>query len=145
MSATVFPVQETEGFLTRFQYGVTDASHTLSGTTDAIPVSGKGSMVGGWYFITNASVDAITLATPVSGAGFGGAQGGTFPQLNGQDDMEITFVSVTAAAHTITTASNIINGNKHIATSGGAIGNVIRFRARAGVWWMFQTIGFTLS
>lgn len=143
-----YPIQQTEGYLTRFQYGLAEGSHTLSGSTDAVSNSpgSNNYLVGGTWWITSTGVDAITLAVPVSGGGFGGAQGGVFPNLMGQDDMTITFIATTAHAHTITTPLLGINGSLHVATFAGAVGDQITFRAHTGVWWSLGTpVGVTLS
>jgi hypothetical protein len=145
---TTYPIQEGEGYLTRFQYGLAEGSHNLSGTADAITnVAGATNYLrGGTYYVTGAAIDAITLVPPISGGGFSGASGATFPQLLGQDDMTIVFVFTTAYAHTVTTSAvNQINGNKHIATSSAAVGNILALRARTGIWWMLYQIGMTLS
>ena len=143
-----FPIQESDGFPTRFQYGAVQGGHPLTGSADAIGFGTKGQipLVGGTYYINTAGVDAITLIAPVSGSGFGGGSGGTFPNLAGQDDLVVLFMSTTANAHTITTPSNAINGSLHIATFGAAVGNNITFIAQKGVWYVVGTPkGVTLS
>jgi hypothetical protein len=137
----------SEGYLTRFQYGIAQGSRILGGTADAITMQPGATLylVGSNYFITGSAIDNITLVLPLAGGGFGGGSGGTFPGLLGQDGMELTIISKTAFAHTITTPTNGINGNKHIATFSATIGNNIHLLADAGVWWMVSQIGVTLS
>src|ERR1700722_1984189 len=67
---------------------------------------------------------ALTLAAPVSG----------LPENGGQDGQVLRIVASTAQAYTITTPSNVLNGNKHIATFASAVGNGITLVAKAGVW-----------
>ena len=117
----------------------------LSGTTDAItggagqldqpPPGSPSTPICGTSFIATAGVDATTLATPVAGA----------PSAGGNDGLEITIVSTTANAHTVTTAANKINGSKHIATFAAAVGNFITFVAYNGVWYVLASTGITLS
>ncbi len=85
--------------------------------------------------ITKAGVAALTLATPVAG----------LPSAGGNDGHVMTFLDTTGNAHTVTTASNIINGNKHVATFGGTIGQFCSFRAYGGVWYTLANSGITLS
>jgi len=145
---TVYPIQQTEGYPTRFQYGVVAGSRTLTGSADAISNApgNPNYLVSGNWWISSPGVDAITLIAPVSGGGFGGASGGVFPALNGQDDFILHFVSTTAHAHTITTPANAINGSLHIATFGAAVANNISFISKSGVWYVLGTpVGVTLS
>lgn len=102
----------------------------LSGSADALASPGYV----GTAVITTAGVDAVTLATPVAGG-----------QGTGDDGKFLWVFSTTAQAHTVTTASNKINGNKHIATFAAAIGNNVLFYAYNGIWWMFSQVGITLS
>ena len=136
-----------EGYLTRFQYGVAEGAHLLSGVADAISNSpGVANYLrGGNWFITTGSADAITLVAPIAGGGFGGSQGAAFPTMIPQDDLIIKFISKTAFAHTITTPANAINGSKHIATFAAAVGNLITFLANGGVWWVLYSTGVTLT
>jgi hypothetical protein len=89
----------------------------------------------GLVMITDASAAALTMAAPIAGA----------PSAGGQDGMTISFISTTAAAHTVTTPANKINGSLHIATFAAAIGNAITFRAFNGIWYSTTNVGVTLS
>lgn len=101
----------------------------LSGSTDVLPVKS------GTIMLTTAGVDATTLAAPVAGSAANG----------GDDGKVLTVVSTAAQAHTITTPTNAINGNKHIATFAAAIANSIVLQAYNGIWYMIAQIGITLT
>lgn len=110
-----------------------------AGATDAL-TGGAGSLNGkvpitGTVFVTTAGVDAMTLANPVAGP----------PSAGGNDGLELTVMATTAQAHTVTTATNKINGSKHIATFAAAVGNFITFVAFQGVWYVTASLGITLS
>lgn len=107
----------------------------LTGTTDAI-VGGGGSLtalassggavpISGKTLINTAGVDACTLATPVAGD----------PSQGGNDGLTIEIMDIGGHAHTVTTAANKINGNKHIATFPGTVGARIVLTAFGGVWY----------
>ena len=112
----------------KFQFEV------LSGSTDAI-TGGGGSLsalpnapaapITGKSLITASGVDATTLATPVAGD----------PAAGGNDGLTIEIVDVGGHAHTVTTAANKINGNKHIATFPGTVGARIVLTAWNGIWY----------
>lgn len=89
-------------------------SHTSAGAISA--TEGK-------VFIGGSGVTALTLAAPTAG----------LPSAGGNDGQELLIIAVTAHAHTVTTPSNVINGNKHIATF-ASIGDSIRLVANNGVW-----------
>lgn len=89
----------------------------------------------GQFAITAAKVQNLTLAAPVAG----------LPVNGGQDGQILRIVSNSAYAHTITTPANVINGNKHIATFGAAVGNNIELMAKAGQWIVLSSTGITLS
>ncbi len=97
---------------------------------DAYAADGAINIKNGTAFITKGTAAALTLAAPVAGT---------------DDGRELLIVSATAAAHTVTTPANAINGADHIATFGAAIGNVIHLVAYNGVWYMVSQIGITLS
>lgn len=98
------------------------------GATDALPLYGN-------VFVTKAGVDAMTLATPTAGSIAAG----------GNDGQILVVKSTTANAHTITTATNKINGNKAVATFGGAVTDFIVLIAFNGVWHVIASSGITLS
>lgn len=110
-----------------------------AGAADAL--TGGGGKLGaftpisGIAFVTKAGVDAMTLATPLAGP----------PSLGGNDGLTLTVIDTTGNAHTITTAANIINGNKHIATFNGTLGSLITLRAYNGNWIATATSGVALS
>lgn len=79
----------------------------------------------GKVVITAAGVATLTLAAPVAGS----------PANGGNDGQELKILDASGHAHTITTPSNDINGNHHIATSGGSVGDAVTFTAYNGVWY----------
>jgi hypothetical protein len=125
------------GVSTHLPYGIDMGIWAAVGTADALPVRT------GNVFVTGAAIDAMTLATPVAGYGYGLiAEGLGEPK----DDGKILLVYSTGAyAHTITTAANKINGSKHIATFAGAVGDYIRLIAYNGIWYVLDSNGITLS
>jgi len=91
---------------------------------------------GGQVLLKTGTAGAMTLAPPVAG----------LPSAGGQDGTELLIVSIDAEAYTVTTsAANQINGNKHIATFGGAAGDSIRLVAYNAVWYAVELNGVTLS
>ncbi len=110
-----------------------------AGATDAL-TGGGGSLktatpISGTVFINAAGVDACTLASPVAGA----------PSAGGNDGCRLTIIDVGGHAHTVTTAANKINGNKHIATFNATVGSCIELIAWNGVWWVVQAAGVALT
>ena len=90
----------------------------------------------GTVVITDAGVGVYTLAAPVAGS----------PASGGNDGQKLRIIDGTGHAHTVTTPSNKINGNKHIATGAGAIGDDVLFTAYNGAWLTNPTAtSFTLS
>lgn len=90
----------------------------------------------GRLVITDAGVGAYTLAAPVAGN----------PANGGNDGQRLTIIDGSGHAHTVTTPSNKINGNKHIVTGAGAIGDEFTLTAYNGVWLVNPTItAFVLS
>ncbi len=113
-----------------------------SGSTDALTggggTLGRGSVpICGTVFVTAAGVDAMTLATPVAGPPSGGS--------NQNDGLSLTIIDTTGHAHTITTATNKVNGNKKTITFGGTVGNFVELIAFQGVWYVAAFAGVTLS
>lgn len=100
-----------------------------SGLTDAITIKE------GTVFITSASVDAMTLSTPIAG----------LPSAGGDDGRTLLIKSTTAHAHTVTTAANVINGADDTITFGGAITDYSELHAYNGKWWQASESGATLS
>ena len=80
----------------------------------------------GTVCIMDASATEYTLATPTTGA-----PGAATP---GNDGQKLTIIDGTGHAHTVTTASNIINGSKHVLTSAGNIGDEATVRASKATW-----------
>jgi hypothetical protein len=78
---------------------------------------------------------AMTLVAPTAGA----------PSAGGDDGKELTIITRTAQAHTVTTPANALNTNKHIATWTAAIGNAITFIAYNGVWYASLVSGVTIT
>jgi hypothetical protein len=104
----------------------------LSGTTDviaggggALSSIGKTAPITGKSLITSTGVNATTLATPVAGD----------PSAGGNDGLTIEITDLGGHAHTVTTAANKINGNKHIATFPGTVGARIVLTAYNGIWY----------
>ena len=89
----------------------------------------------GVTMVTKGTAAAITLVQPIAG----------LIHLGGDDGRYIEVVDTVGAAHTITTASNGINGNKHIATFGGTVGTFAVLVAYNGVWWSMPLTGIVLS
>lgn len=85
--------------------------------------------------ITKGSAAALTLAAPVAGAA----------SVGGDDGKELSVLSTTAFAHTVTTPANKINGNKLTATFAAAVGNIVEFYAYNGVWYVKNQTGITLT
>lgn len=124
--------------------GIPETSFGLSPTENALdapyavaPQSASGAVAAtqGYCPITDSSAAALTLAAPTAG----------LPAAGGNDGQLLVFVDITGHAHTITTPSNGLNGNKHIATFGGTVGNFIELRAYNGVWYVLAQSGITLS
>lgn len=90
----------------------------------------------GVVFITKAGVAAMTLAAPAAG----------LPASGGSDASELTIVSTTANAHTVTTPANGINGANHILTFAAVVGTQVILRAKGGVWYVEPSSpGITIS
>jgi hypothetical protein len=90
------------------------------------PIIGGGAITPthGTLVITDAGVGAYTLAAPTAGS----------PANGGNDGQRLRIIDGTGHAHTLTTPANKINGNKHIATSAGNVGDEISFTAYNGQW-----------
>lgn len=101
---------------------------TVNGATDALPLSGT-------VFVQSAGVDAMTLATPVSGP----------QEVGGNDGQVLRVIDDGGHAHTITTASNKIVPSHHVLTFGGTRGQFIELRAFAGLWYPLALSGVTPS
>lgn len=78
--------------------------------------------------LDTAGVDALTLATPVSG-----------PQPKGDDGKMIIVYDSGGHAHTITTASNKVVPSHSILTFGGAAGANVVLQAVGGLWYVVGT------
>ena len=104
-------------------------TQTASGSTDAIAIKE------GVVFVTATGVDALTLATPTAG----------LQSAGGDDGRVLTVIDTGGHAHTITTASNKINGNKHVATWNGTAASFAEFISYNGVWYLNASSGVTLS
>ena len=89
----------------------------------------------GTAVITKGTAAALTLVAPTAG----------LPAAGGDYGKALRIVSTTAAAHTVTTPSNKINGASHIATFAAAIGNFQVLFAYNGVWYALASAGITLS
>lgn len=116
-------------------FNVTDLSTlpkavSRGSSTVKLGASGAITIKSGVAFITDASAAALTLAAPIAGV---------------DDGKQLVLIDTTGQAHTVTTPSNGINGNKHIATYGGTVADLIAFRAYQGVWYVEYSTGITLS
>jgi hypothetical protein len=113
---------------------VVDAS---KGNVQHLTAAGAIAIKPGTVLLNTGTAGAMTLAPPVAG----------LPGAGGNDGQDLTIIAIDAEAYTVTTtAVNQINGNKHIATFGGAAGDSIRLVAYNGVWYVGDGLnGVTLS
>jgi hypothetical protein len=94
-------------------------------------VDGAIALKNGSVFITKGSAAALTLAAPTAGT---------------DDGKALRITDTTGFAHTVTTPSNKINGNKAVATSAAVVGDMVTFVAYNGVWYVNPTTtAFLLS
>jgi hypothetical protein len=119
---------------------LTAAFLLLDGQKDNVQhltVAGAIAIKPGLVMLNTGTAGAITLAPPVAG----------LPAAGGNDGQAITIVAEDGEAYTVTTtAVNQINGNKHIATFGGAAGDSMRLIAYNAIWWVAEGLnGVTLS
>lgn len=87
----------------------------------------------GTVVVTKGSAAALTIANPTSGT---------------HDGMEITILSTTAFAHTVTRSTTGFNGagaSGDVATYGAAAGNAMTIVAYGGVWYTKNLQGVTLA
>lgn len=91
----------------------------------------------GTAVITKGTAAALTIAAPVAGL--------PSAATPGDDGKVLRIVSTTAAAHTVTTPANKLNGNKLTATFAAAAGDGITLIAYQGVWYVHSNNGITLS
>lgn len=105
------------------------------GNVQALTAAGAIAVKPGYVGLKAGSAAAMTLAAPTAG----------LPGAAGNDGQELLIVAEDANDYTVTTPSNGINGNKHIATFGGAVGDSIRLAAHGGVWYAVELNGVTLS
>jgi hypothetical protein len=116
--------------------GNIDSSIDLAFGVETDSASGAIAIKEGFIFITDASAAAMTLALPTAG----------LPSAGGDDGRSLTIKNTTTGAHTVTTPSNGINGNKHVATFGGAVTDSLELVSYNGTWWTVGTSsGITLS
>lgn len=124
---------------TRFPYGVHKNPVVAGGASDALPVSDAD------VFVTTAGVNAMTLGNPVAGVYPAGTAVMQALGAPGDDGARLLVRSTTANAHTITTAANKINGNKHVITFSGAVTDFVELEAFNGIWWVIGSSGATLT
>lgn len=126
------------GESTRLPYGLVRGAYVAAGATDALPVRSSE------IFVTTAGVNAMTLATPLAGIY---SLTAAFQSLGEprDDGKLLRIVDVGGHAHTITTAANKINSNKHIATFNGTVGSFIEFIAFNGIWYALAASGVALT
>jgi len=113
------------------------APRDLSGTNSVSPVpfqvvsaDGAITLANGIVFITKVGVAVITLDTPPAG-----------------EICELTIVSETASAHTITHTLGFGGGTttRDVATFGGAISDGMVIVGRNGVWFVSSTRNVTIA
>lgn len=88
----------------------------------------------GTVFITASSAVALTLATPTAG----------LPSAGGDDGKVLKIIGTTAHAHTVTTASDKINGADDTVTFANK-GDSVELVAYQGIWYVNGTPTATLS
>jgi len=91
----------------------------------AYTASGAVTLQSGTVSLGGASAQAYTLAAPTTGT---------------QDGLTMTFVVISAHAHTLTTPANKINGAYDTVTF-AAIGDSVTLRASGGVWYRVASAG----
>lgn len=100
---------------------------TFGGSADVLTFPGLAN-------ITTAGVNAMTLATPISG-----------PQPAGDDGKTIVVYDSTGNAHTITVAANKFPASHHVATFNGTAGSCCVLTAVAGLWVPVVLTGVSMS
>lgn len=100
-----------------------------------VSASGAISIPTGIVMITSSTTAAVTLPLPVAGAASGG----------GMDGAQLTIISTTAHAHTVTTPANGINGASHIVTFTAAALDYVVLTAFNGSWYVTGNLNGTIS
>lgn len=104
----------------KFSSNSPDANNVYQGTSGGFyDTAGAITEKGGSVVIGGSGATALTLAAPTSGS---------------DDGKKLKIVCATAHAHTVTTPSNGLNGNHHIATFAAA-GDFLELVAYQGVWY----------
>jgi hypothetical protein len=104
------------------------------------PLTGGGAITQthGTVVLTDAGVGAYTLPTPVAGL--------PSAATPGNDGQKLRIIDGSGHAHTVTTSANKINGNKHVATSAGNVGDEITLTAYNGQYLTNPAVtGFALT
>ncbi len=105
----------------------------------AYGASGAITQKSGNVFLTKAGVGVMTIANPISGA----------PESGGDDGKELTIVSTTANAHTVSNAAGSgFNGGgaaSDVGTFGGAIGDGVSLIAYGGKWIVKSKTNVTIA
>lgn len=132
LEAVVFSGQKS-GASPAYLGGVDSPPVQVMATAGAAVITPQGGIV---IFTASGAVLA-TLAQPTAG----------LPTVvaGGQDGISLILLDVNAQANTVTTASNGINGNKHVLTDGAATANQVTLRAYNGVWYVQTNTNWTLS
>lgn len=138
LTITRVPFASTGGLLvdsSAFTYASGVLSSTVhKGVTQSTigvqAVDGAAAVLAGTVLATKAGVLAVTLVAPT---------------VTTHDGVILRFIATTANANTITTSAAAFNGNKNIATMGGAIGDQCAFIAYQGVWYQLTGTNCTLS
>jgi hypothetical protein len=104
------------------------------GNLQVAPADGAVPIKGGTVVITKAGVAALTLADPTSGT---------------HDGVEMTFISATASAHTLSNAAgsgfNAGGAGADVGTFGGAKGDGLTVVAYQGKWYVKSKTNVTLA
>ncbi len=117
-----------------------DKDTELAQTYDALSgiehdtASGAIGLTHGTGILDGAAALAMTLAAPTAGT----------QETGGNDGQELTIISKTAHAHTVTTPANAINGGKHILTFANE-GDCVVLVAYGGVWFTAQLLSITAA
>lgn len=102
------------------------------GGPQLVTTNGALSVSSGYYLVTKAGVEAMTLAAPTAGA---------------QDGLTITIQSTTANAHTLTATGLLQVGTAsvNLATFAAQAGAGLVLRAYNGKWVLISSVGITFS
>lgn len=109
--------------------GIANTTDSRLGNVEAHTSSGAITSTYGLVILNSSSALAMTLAAPIAG----------LPSAGGHDGNYLNILQVGSGAHTVTTPSNAINGNKHIATFTTSAGSSVELQAYNGTWYVIGT------